>query len=131
MWIALVLFIFLHGMVHLLYAGHSLRLFELRPGLSWPDSSWAFSRLLGVKTTRLLAFIALILVTLGFLAGGLGFLLQQDWRSAVTAGSAIFSSVIFILFWDGKLHVLSEQGGVGLLINLAVLAVVQVLIKPA
>ena len=47
MWIALVLFLFLHGMVHLLYAGHSLRLFELRPGLSWPDSSWAFSRLGG------------------------------------------------------------------------------------
>ena len=125
--IALGLFLVLHGLVHLLYAGHSLRLFELRPGLSWPDSSWTFSRLLGVKTTRLLAFIILIRVTLGFLAGGMGGLLRQDWWSAVTAGSAVFSSVIFILFWDGKLQALSEQGGVGVLINLAILAAVQVL----
>ena len=80
---------------------------------------------------RLLAFIALILATLGFLAGGLGGLLRHDWWSAVTAGSAVFSSVIFILFWDGKLQALSEQGGLGVLINLAVLAVVQVVIKPA
>ena len=128
MWIALGLFLFLHGMVHLLYAGHSLRLFELRPGLSWPDSSWAFSRLCRIKPIRLLAFALLILVTLGFLAGGLGLLLPQDWWFAVTAGSAVFSSVIFMLIWDGKLHALSEQGGLGLLINLAVLAVVQVLI---
>ena len=128
MWIALVLFLFLHGMVHLLYAGHSLRLFELRPGLSWPDGSWALARLAGIKPIRLLACALLILVTLGFLAGGLGCLLQEDWWFAVTAGSAVFSSVIFILFWDGKLHALSEQGGVGVLINLAFLAVVQVLI---
>ncbi len=29
-------FIVLHGLVHLLYAGQSRRLFELRPGMVWP-----------------------------------------------------------------------------------------------
>jgi hypothetical protein len=128
MWAALGLFLVLHGLVHLLYAGHSMRLFELRPGLTWPDGSWAFSRLLGVKTTRLLACAGLILVTLGFLAGGLGCLLQEDWWSAVTAGSAVFSSVILILLWDRKWHALADQGGVGVQINLAVLVVIQVLL---
>ena len=129
MWSIPGIFLILHGLVHLLYAGQSRRLFELRPGLLWPDSSWAFSRLMGVKTTRLLAGASLFLVTLGFLAGGLGYLLQQGrvqgWWQPVTAGSAVFSSVIFILFWDGKFKALSEQGGVGVLINLALLAVVQ------
>jgi len=124
MWIALGLFLVLHGLVHVLYAGQSRRLFELRPGLLWPDSSWAFSRLMGVKTTRLLAGAFLFLITPGFLAGGLGCLLHQGWWQPVTAGSAVFSSLIFILLWDGKFKALADQGGVGVLINLAVLAVV-------
>jgi hypothetical protein len=44
----------LHGLVHFLYAGHSRRLFELRPGFLWPESSWLFSKPLGVRITRLL-----------------------------------------------------------------------------
>ena len=41
------IFFVLHGLVHLLYAGQSRRLFELRPKMVWPDGSWAFSQLLG------------------------------------------------------------------------------------
>ena len=40
-------FVVLHGLVHLFYFAQSRRLFELRPGLVWPDGSWAFSKLLG------------------------------------------------------------------------------------
>jgi len=32
------IFFILHGLVHLLYAGQSLRLFELRPGMTWPTA---------------------------------------------------------------------------------------------
>jgi hypothetical protein len=32
------IFFLLHGLVHLLYAGQSLRFFELRPGMTWPGS---------------------------------------------------------------------------------------------
>jgi len=34
--IILGIFCILHGLVHLLYAGQSRRLFELRPGMVWP-----------------------------------------------------------------------------------------------
>lgn len=115
-------FLVLHGLVHLLYAGQSRRLFELQPGLAWPDGSWAFSRLLGVDAVRWLAGIACVLAALGFVAGGVGLLLSQAWWQPVTVAAAAFSSVLFILFWNGKRDRLDQQGGVALLLNLAILA---------
>lgn len=118
------LFLALHGLVHLLYFGQSARFFELKPGMVWPDGSWAFSRLLGDDTARVLACIALALAALGFLAGGIGFLAEQPWRWTVAAGAAVLSVVIYILFWDGALQALDGKGAVGILIDAAVLAAV-------
>jgi hypothetical protein len=122
--IIISIFFALHGLVHLLYAGQSRRLFELRPGMVWPDGSWLFSKLLGNETTRLLASILLALATLGFVASGLGLLIRQDWWRPVTVGAAIVSTVIFFLFWDGRFQALDDKGGIGLLINVAILVVV-------
>ena len=36
------IFLILHGIVYLLYFGHSMRLFELRPGLLWPEAAWRY-----------------------------------------------------------------------------------------
>jgi hypothetical protein len=125
------IFCVLHGLVHLLYAGQSGRFFELRPGMVWPDGSWLFSKLLGDETARLLASILLALAALGFMAGGLGLFVRQDWWRPVTAGAAVLSAAIYILFWDGKFQTLDDKGGIGLLINLAILAVVMILKWPA
>lgn len=124
------IFLILHGFVHLLYAGQSWRLFELRSGMVWPDGAWAFSRLFRSKTTRLVASLSLVLVALGFLAGGLGLIIGQSWWRLVTACSAVFSAAIFLLFWDGKFQALDDQGGIGLLITLAILVIVQILKWP-
>jgi hypothetical protein len=121
------IFFILHGMVHLLYFGHSQRRFELRPGMNWPDNSWAFSRLLGEETTRLLASVSLAVVALGFIAAGLGLLTNQDWWRTIAAAAALLSSVLFILFWDGKLQALDEKGAVALLINVVILVALLVL----
>ena len=76
-------FFILHGLVHLLYAGQATRFFELSPGLTWPDGSWLFSRLLGDAARRWLATIALVVAALSFLAGGLGLFFGVDWRQSV------------------------------------------------
>lgn len=116
------IFFTLHALVHLLYAGHALRFFELRPGLAWPDGSWLFSRLFGKSAARWLAAVSLVLAALGFLAAGLGLFLRADWWRTMTLGAAGFSALSYLLFWDGKLHEIPDKGGVGLLINLAILA---------
>jgi len=124
-------FIVLHGMVHLLYFGQSARYFELKPGMVWPDGSWAFSKLLGDQSTRRLACIGLVLAALGFLTGSVGLAIHQAWWRPIIVGSAAFSSQLFILLWDGKLKALDEKGGVGLLINLAIFAAASILNWPS
>ena len=124
-------FIMLHGLVHLLYFGQSRRLFELQPEMVWPDGSWAFSKLLGDEATRILASISYVLAAIGFMAGGIGILVRQAWWRPVVVASAAFSAVIIVLFWDGKVQMLDDKGGIGLLINLAILVALLVLRWPS
>jgi hypothetical protein len=123
-------FVILHGLVHLLYFGQSQRLFELQPGMVWPADSWAFARLLGADATRWLASAACILAAALFIAGGLGLFVRQAWWRPVVVASAAFSAFLFILFWNGGLQKLDNQGGIGILINLAILGAVLVLRWP-
>lgn len=121
--ILFAIFIILHGLVHLLYAGQSQRLFELTPGMIWPDSSWAFSRLAGVEATRILAAVLLAIGAVLFVAAGGGLLLKANWwRSAVMAAAG-FSTLIYVLLWDGGFQSLADKGAVGILINAAIVVV--------
>jgi hypothetical protein len=124
------IFIVMHGLVHLLYFGQSARYFELKPGMVWPDGSWAFSRLLGNETARNLASILLILAAMGLIVGGVGMLVSQAWWRPVVLGAATFSSLAYILFWNGRMQNLDEQGLVGLLINMSILLAVLLLRLP-
>jgi hypothetical protein len=124
-------FIVLHGLVHLLYFGQSARYFELQPEMVWPDGSWAFSRLLGDEATRILASISCILAAIGFVAGGIGILVRQAWWRPVVVGSAAFSAVIIVLFWDGVVQNLDDKGLIGLLINIAILVALLILRWPS
>jgi len=119
--ILMSIFLALHGAVHLLYAGQSRRIFELRPGMTWPDGAWVFSSLPGNETVRWLAAVLLVIAALGFLTGAVALLFQQVWWEPVTVGAAVLSALIFFLFWDGSFRALAEQGGIGLLISLAAL----------
>jgi hypothetical protein len=129
--IILGVFIVLHGLVHLLYFGQSARYFELQPGMVWPDGSWAFSRLLGDEATRILASISCVLAAIGFVAGGIGILVRQAWWRPVVVGSAAFSAVIIVLFWDGVVQNLDDQGLIGFLINIAILVALLILRWPS
>jgi hypothetical protein len=124
------LFLVLHGLVHLLYAGQSRRVFELQPGMVWPDGSWAFSRAIGDVGTRLLATVLLALAAVGFVAGGAGILVGGAWWRPVVVAAAVFSAIVYLLLWDGSVHALANKGAVGLLINAAILVAVLVLEWP-
>lgn len=121
------LLVIAHGLVHLLYAVHAQRSMEIHPGLDWPDGSWAFSRLLGAPATRTVASVAYVLAAIGFMAGGLGILLGQAWFRPMVAGSAAFSAANMVLLWNGRLEKLSEQGAIGVLANIGILAAMGVL----
>jgi hypothetical protein len=46
----------------------------------------------------------------------------QEWWRWLTAASAFLSSTVWLLFWNGDRSRMTEQGGIGLVINVAVLA---------
>lgn len=118
------IFIILHGLVHLLYFGHTARFFELKPGMTWPTGSWLFSTLLGDGAARFLVSLFLVLAGLGFIAGGIGILLSQPWQRTLIVTIAIISALIFIFFWNGKMHNLDGQGVIGILIDIWLLVMV-------
>jgi hypothetical protein len=120
----------LHGLVHVLYAGHSLKKFELAPGLTWPDGSWAFSGLLGDGATRTLAAVLLAVAALGLASGGVGIALKQGWSRPLVISAAAFSALLFALLWDGALRGLDAKGGVGILISVLILVAVLVFRLP-
>jgi hypothetical protein len=124
------IFTILHGLVHLLYFGQSWRLFELQPGMAWPDDSWSFGMLLGDGGARMLASIFLVVAAIGFVVGGIGIFARQAWWRPAVVGSAALSAVIYFLFWNGKLQRLDNQGAIGILIDLVILAAVLIFKQP-
>jgi uncharacterized membrane protein YphA (DoxX/SURF4 family) len=127
--IFLGVFVVLHGLVHLLYYGQSARYFELRPGMVWPDRSWISSNFFGELLSRNLASGLLVAAALGLVASGAGIFLGKIWWRPALAGSVILSSLIFILFWDGTIKELDNQGAIGILINAAILVTLLVFQK--
>ena len=122
MWqIVIGIFLVLHGLVHFLYLGQSARLFQLQPGMTWPDGSWAFSRLLGDELVRSLAGVSCGLAAIGFVIGGIAIFVMQAWWRPVVIGSAAFSALIFIFLWDGQMRALANKGLFAILINLVIL----------
>ncbi|MEJ2749987.1 MAG: hypothetical protein P8183_19085 [Anaerolineae bacterium] len=96
----------------------------------WPDGAWVFSRLLGDAPTRLLAGIFLALAAVGFVASGIGLFGRQVWWRPIMVGTAVFSSVLYLLLWDGGWQNLDDKGGVGVLINVTLVTAVLLLHWP-
>jgi hypothetical protein len=46
---------------------------------------------------------------------------NQAWWQPVIVGTTVFSSVVYILLWNGRIQNLDSQGLAGLLINMAIL----------
>ena len=115
------IFIILHGLVHIWYFTLSRRLVEFEAQMGWSGKSWLFSGLLGDAGTRMLASLSYIFATLVFVASGVGIFLDTAWWRPLLLFSALISSVVIILFWDGKLQMLLEKGALGLLINIVII----------
>lgn len=110
----------LHGLVHLLYFGHSLRYFELKPGMIWPDEAWAFS---AVKPASLhkVAGAACIMIALLFVSAAIMLFFGSTlWRPVVVIAS-VLSSMLYLFFWNGQFKNLDGQGGVAVVINFMIL----------
>lgn len=113
------LFLILHGLVHLWYVVLSRGLVEFQSEMGWTGRSWLLSPVLGEGTTSLLASGLYVLATVGFVLGGVGYLAKLGWWPSVVMGSAIVSTIVIALFWDGLWDMVVQKGLIGVAINVA------------
>jgi ABC-type dipeptide/oligopeptide/nickel transport system permease component len=129
--IAFGILLILHGLVHLFYFAQNNGCFELKPGMKWPRESWLLSGLSAHNTIKIIAGSACIAITAGFMTGALAFFFEQSWWKYCIVYTAILSSAMFIVFWNGKLKKLADQGWIGILINILAILVTEYLTKGA
>jgi hypothetical protein len=84
-------------------------------------SSWLFTRFIGESGTRTLGTVAFTLVAILFVTTAVGLTYRQSWAPGWLALSAVTSTLMFALLWDGRLQALDEKGFIGVLINFALL----------
>lgn len=118
------IFILLHGLVHLWYVVLSFQWVEFQPDMGWKGESWLLSAFLPQTALRSLAGGLFILATMAFIFSSIGIFLQAGWLETAILAAAIFSSLVLILFWDGKPEMLVQKGLIGVLINLVIIALV-------
>jgi len=96
------IFLIVHGLLHLWYVTVSLRLIEYKPWMGWSGESWLLTSSLGDGGARTIAAVLYSLAAMGFVASGVGLLMEQPWFRLVLVGSLVFSLIATLLFWDGK-----------------------------
>jgi len=118
--LAIGVFVALHGLVHLWYVVLSQGWVEMEDAMGWTGHSWLLSGWLPQETILLVASVLYVAVTVGFVAGAVGFVLETAWATPVLITAAVLSTVVIIAMWNGSAELLVEQGLVGVLINLGI-----------
>jgi hypothetical protein len=91
--------------------------------MGWTGRSWLFTALLGDSTTRLPASILLVVATTAFVISGIGIFIRAEWWWPMLLGSALFSAVTLLLFWDGSMELIVQKGLIGFFISLVALLI--------
>ena len=110
-------FLIAHGAVFGLYVGQALRVFELKPGFTWPDGSWALSGLVGDASVRSLVAVSFSLVAAAFAVSGIALIARLSWWGPLASVTAIIATVALVLIWNGRLQGLDAQGAYAILLN--------------
>lgn len=112
----------LHGLVHLLYMGHSLQYFELEKGLRWPDDSKLLYKITSQQQKRYTASVLCILAAVFFVTSGISVLIGHSWNHIEVYAAVGISTLPFAAFWNGsRFSSLPAQGGIAIIINILIL----------
>lgn len=118
--VLVALFLVGHGLVHAIYVGHARRLFQVQPGATWPDGSWALSRLWGDPVTRWMVAVVFALAAAVFAVAGVALLARAPWWAPVATSAAVASAATLLLAWNGRLQDVGVQGAYALAIDAAI-----------
>jgi hypothetical protein len=117
---AIGILLFAHGWVHFIYVASSREWFGPSEGWGWNGESWLLSGVLGERSILAVASVLFLLVAIGFVAGAVGYVLSGGWWEPVLVRSAIGSTLLYVVMWDGGFANLAEKGGLGVIIDVAI-----------
>jgi len=124
--ISINIVLMLHGLVHVWYIVLAQGWVEYQTEMGWTGSSWLLSSRVSENALSWIVTLGYGIAAAGFVMGGVGNITNQVWSQAVLLFSAVFSSLLLIVFWDGNLSLLVEKGLLGVLINLALIVFLMV-----
>ena len=113
-------FLVLHGLVHLWYVVLSQGWVQVEDAMGWNGESWLLTGVLPEGLLLNLASVLYVAVAAGFLAGGVGSVLETEWAPRLLVGSAALSTIVIVAMWDGRFDLLVEKGILGVFINAVV-----------
>ena len=114
-------FLVLHGLVHGWYVVLSRGWIEVEDAMGWNGESWLLSAVLPEGPLLNLASVLYVVVAAGFVAGGIGYVLDSTWAARLLVGTAVLSTLVLVVMWDGRFDLLVEKGVLGVVINAVVL----------
>ncbi len=119
---AIALFLIAHGLI---YASTPLWAKAANIFAQWKGSSALMGGAVAGETLKTLATAFWVIAGLGFLVAGVSIALVTwlpgGWRPAMIA-AALVGTLSFLVFWDGQAQQLSNQGAIGVAIDLVALA---------
>jgi len=71
-----------------------------------------------------LSGVLFAVAALAFVVSGIVFLAKTSWAQPMIFSSAVFSSLILLLFWDCTLEYIVQKGIIGLLSNIVVILLI-------
>jgi hypothetical protein len=98
----IAIFLIFHGIFHLWYVIVSLRLIEYKPWMGWSGESWLLTSMLGAGGAHAIGAVLYSLAAIGFVASGVGMLMEQQWYRPMLVGSVVVSLIATLLFWAGR-----------------------------
>lgn len=116
-------FLVMHGLVHLFYFAHIQKHLILHPTAEGHGLLPGHSIL---HSTRLPTALACVITAAGFtIAGGgvAGVAVFEPWWVEAGILSAVFSSLLFFIWYNGRLENMDEPAAYAMNINLLILAV--------
>lgn len=109
-------------MLHFVSVASSRGWFGPDAGWRWNRHSWLLSGTLDEETIIDAATGRFVLVALGFTVGAVGYVLSRSWWVPVLVATALPSTLCCVIQWDGHRTTLLEDGALGILINILVIA---------
>ena len=114
------IFLILHGLVHLLYVALTQN-WIIDSDIVWNEESKLLSRFISDSELSILGLIAYAIAIISIIVSGAGLMIGAGWWKYLLTISAIYSSTMFLLFWDGQLRHLPDKGFIGIAINIGLI----------